>query len=79
MGAWALLGAAWVIAYAEELLWDRAVWQERAWLFGEGWSLRAWRGWLVPLLAAPQLTHYVLDGFIWKRRDTREIREGSAG
>jgi hypothetical protein len=78
MGAWALLGAAWVIAYAEELLWDRAVWQERPWLFGEGWSLSPWRGWIVPLLAAPQLTHYVLDGFIWKRRDTQAIRDGSA-
>jgi hypothetical protein len=23
--------------------------------------------WLVPLLALPQSTHYVLDGFIWRR------------
>jgi hypothetical protein len=26
--------------------------------------------WLVPLLALPQSTHYVLDGFIWRRRAT---------
>lgn len=77
-GAWALLGAAWFIAYAEELLWDRAVWHERAWLFGEGWEMDAWRAWWVPLLATPQLTHYALDGFIWKRRDTSALRgEGS--
>jgi hypothetical protein len=24
--------------------------------------------WLVPLLALPQSTHYVLDGFIWRRK-----------
>lgn len=72
-GAWALLGAVWVIAYAEELLWDRAVWGERAWLFGDPWELGAWRGWIVPLLATPQLTHYVMDGFIWRRRDATEI------
>ena len=23
---------------------------------------------LVPLLALPQITHYVLDGFIWRRK-----------
>ena len=23
---------------------------------------------VVPLLAVPQLTHYVLDGFLWRRR-----------
>jgi hypothetical protein len=26
---------------------------------------------LVPLLALPQATHYVLDGFIWKVREMR--------
>lgn len=76
-GAWSLLGAAWVIAYAEELLWDRAVWAEREWLFGEPWSLASWRAWLVPLLATPQLTHYVMDGFIWKRGDTEALRVGA--
>lgn len=73
-GAWALLIAVWAIAYAEELLWDRAVWGERAWLFGEPWSLAPWRSWIVPLLATPQLTHYVMDGFIWRRRDAAELR-----
>jgi hypothetical protein len=68
--AWPVfLGALWALAFAEELLWDRSVWHERAWLFGTSWTgLDALRPYLVPLLALPQLTHYVLDGFIWRRR-----------
>jgi hypothetical protein len=57
----------WILAFGEEALWDRVLWNERAWLFGT-WSLTALERWLVPLLAVPQVTHYVLDGFIWKRR-----------
>jgi hypothetical protein len=58
----------WVLAYCEEMLWDRSVWHERGWIFGAGWDAEAFRVWLVPLLAVPQLTHYVLDGFIWRRK-----------
>jgi hypothetical protein len=58
----------WILAFAEELLWDRIHWKERSWLFGPGWGLDAWKWLLVPLLALPQLTHYILDGFIWRRR-----------
>lgn len=58
----------WAIAYLEELIWDRAIWHDRSWLFGGSIEV----GWLatllVPLLAVPQLTHYVLDGFLWRRR-----------
>jgi len=58
----------WAIAYVEELIWDRAIWHDRSWLFGSSIEI----GWLamlvVPLLAVPQLTHYVLDGFLWRRR-----------
>ena len=63
-----MLAVVWLLAYLEELLWDRGVWHERAWLFGAGWSLEAHRSWYVPLLALPQWTHYVLDGFIWRRK-----------
>jgi hypothetical protein len=28
---------------------------------------------LVPLLALPQATHYVLDGMLWRRGDTRRL------
>ena len=57
------------LAFGEELLWDRLVWHERAWLFGAEWSWgRGLETLVVPLLALPQLTHYFLDGVIWRRR-----------
>ena len=62
------LAVLWVLAYAEEFLWDVGVWHERAWLFGSPQDWSAIQLLLVPLLAVPQITHYVLDGFIWKRR-----------
>jgi hypothetical protein len=58
----------WLMAYIEEMFWDRGIWHERNWLFGQGWELHSLKVWLVPLLAVPQLTHYVLDGFIWRRK-----------
>ncbi|HMS10280.1 MAG TPA: hypothetical protein PKE66_12390, partial [Pyrinomonadaceae bacterium] len=51
-----------------ELFWSRGVWHERTWLFGANWNVAEWKMWIVPLLAVPQLTHYILDGFIWRRR-----------
>lgn len=69
------VGTIWVLAYTEELLWDRGVWHERAWLFGPGWHTDQARGLLVPLLAVPQLTHYILDGFIWRRRSNPALTE----
>ncbi|MDB4942121.1 MAG: hypothetical protein JWP97_1655 [Labilithrix sp.] len=63
----------WLAAFVEELLWDRAVWHERAWLFGEPWESGAAKLVIVPLLALPQLTHYVLDGFVWKRRKNPSV------
>jgi hypothetical protein len=63
----------WVIAFAEEFLWDRGVWHDRAWLFGDGWDIGALKLALVPLLALPQLTHYILDGFIWRRRTNPSV------
>ena len=63
----------WLFAYAEELLWDRGVWHERAWLFGASWDAAEWKAWLVPLLALPQVTHYVLDGFIWRRGSNPQL------
>jgi hypothetical protein len=62
--------ALWIIGFGEELVWDRAIWHEpehRA-FFGPVWNVGAWRVALVPLLALPQLTHYVLDGFVWRAR-----------
>ena len=66
------LAALWLVAFVEELFWDRAVWHDKGWLFGDPWNVGALKLVIVPLLALPQLTHYVLDGFIWKRRFLRE-------
>jgi hypothetical protein len=74
------LGVLWMIAYVEELLWDRAIWQERGWLFGAPWELgESAKGILVPLLALPQLTHYVLDGFVWRRRSYPDLARAFGG
>jgi len=75
----AFLGLIWMLAYAEELLWDVGLWHERSWMFGARligpeWGGGVWQVALVPLLAVPQLTHYILDGFIWRRRSNREVR-----
>jgi hypothetical protein len=63
------LATLWLFAYLEEMLWDRGVWHDRPWLFGASWEV----GWLkvlvVPLLALPQVVHYVLDGFVWRRKN----------
>ncbi|MFN9720957.1 MAG: hypothetical protein ACK58L_19855 [Planctomycetota bacterium] len=70
---WQFLGLCWILAYLEELLWDNGVWQERPWLFGTLFSSPDAESWLPPLLAVPQITHYVLDGFIWKRRQHTDL------
>lgn len=72
----AFLGLLLVLAYFEEGLWDVFVWREHLQFFGwisflppvdDEIVLRA----LVPLLALPQATHYVIDGFIWRVREMR--------
>lgn len=56
------------LALAEELLWDRLVWHDRPILFGASHFTLApdLLALVVPLLALPQATHYLLDAFIWK-------------
>ncbi|MBL8151628.1 MAG: hypothetical protein JNN15_17010 [Blastocatellia bacterium] len=72
VGPIAFLIVLWFFAYVEEMWWDKIVWQEREWLFGKpleaSFSLPLLKFWLIPLLALPQACHYILDGFIWKRR-----------
>lgn len=68
----------WALAYIEELFWHRGVGvahdhTDRAWLFGAAWQTGDWKGVLAPLLAVPQLTHYILDGFIWRRRSNPDF------
>lgn len=56
------------LAWGEELLWDRLIWHDRPLLFGESaFSLAPdLLALVVPLLALPQATHYLLDAFVWK-------------
>ena len=68
------LGLLWLAAYLEELLWDRGVWHERAAFFGPGLDLSWFEVWFVPLLALPQLSHYLLDGFFWRRAENPNLR-----
>ena len=66
------LTSLWAIAYVEELIWERALWHERAWLFGGGdlgGVAGVLAGVIVPLLAAPQITHDVL----WRRRSNLRL------
>lgn len=68
------LATLWALAYVEELFWHRGVWHERGWMFGEAFETGGWKMFLVPLLAVPQLTHYILDGFIWRRKSNNNFR-----
>ena len=61
------------LAYFEELLWDCGIWHDRSWLFGPTWDVAGLDVFLVPLLAVPQITHYILDGFIWRRKSNKEF------
>lgn len=72
-GVIVFLGTLWLVAYAEELLWDKAFWHDHAWLFGGGWHTGGVALILAPLLATPQLTHYVLDAFLWRRRSNPRL------
>lgn len=63
------------LALAEEAVWDRWVWHDRPWLFGEGGELDLTAlTLLVPLLALPQSLHYVLDAFVWRLRGNPQLR-----
>lgn len=73
------LATLWLLAFAEELLWDRAVWHDRPWLFGDGWDASTLHVLIVPMLAVPQIVHYVLDGFIWRRRNNPSVAALAAG
>lgn len=69
-GVVAIVASLVALALFEETLWDRLVWHDHPGLFGDG-ALLSPRAlvFVVPLLALPQATHYLLDGFVWRRRD----------
>lgn len=59
-------------AFFEQVAWDRMAEHDQPWLFGDGPLLSAsLLSWLVPLLALPQALHYVLDGLLWRRAESR--------
>lgn len=59
-----------VLAYVEEYLWDGLVWKEHLEIFpGFGAVFienPAFVSFIVAALVLPQVTHYILDGFIWR-------------
>jgi len=67
-----------LLAYVEEGLWDGLVWREHLSLFAPFGQLpqigdAALLALLVPFLALPQSTHYLLDGFIWRVKERNNI------
>jgi hypothetical protein len=61
------------LALAEEALWDRLVWHDHPGLFGESPELPPlWARLCAAVLVLPQAVHYVLDGLLWRGRDSRE-------
>ncbi|HLZ85729.1 MAG TPA: hypothetical protein VKQ52_00760 [Puia sp.] len=76
------LGIIFLLAYLEEGLWDMTVWKEHVKLFS---VFHLFGGrlhedaliFVVPLLALPQLTHYIIDGFIWRSGGSARRRQQS--
>jgi hypothetical protein len=69
-----------MLAFVEEGLWDGLIWHECKELFSSFWVLPPVSGkevlaLIVPLLSLPQATHYVLDGFIWRKGRTNEYAQ----
>lgn len=76
------IGSLALLAYFEEGLWDALVWRDHPAVFGLFAALPQVHGfeWLcviVPLLSLPQITHYILDGFIWKSSFEKSLSENS--
>jgi hypothetical protein len=71
-GILVFLGILIMLAYVEEGIWDLFVWRDHTEVFPVVSSLidplnhPLALSILVPMLVLPQITHYVLDGFIWK-------------
>ena len=72
-----------ILAFAEEMIWDRLVWRSHDGLFGSWMSETVLSdevlAILVPLLAVPQATHYVLDAVLWRRRNTGAAQARAMG
>lgn len=84
-GFGAFLATVLFIAFTEEVLWDRLVWHDRPLWFGGARHADTpllgplARAFVVPLLAVPQATHYLLDALLWRRRDTGAAQAQALG
>lgn len=72
-GVFLFLGIIFLLAFAEEGLWDMTVWKEHKNIFAPFSFFdieisHQLLSFVVPLLALPQITHYIIDGFIWRVR-----------
>lgn len=70
-GVLTFVGVIFLLSYFEESLWDVMVWKDHQILFPFFTNLNSITEPLilsivVPFLVLPQITHYILDGFIWR-------------
>ncbi|MBL4710583.1 MAG: hypothetical protein JKY48_19315 [Flavobacteriales bacterium] len=66
-----------LLAFGEEYLWDIFINREKEFFFSsiihypfDTIRLSSWQPLLLALLSLPQVTHYIIDGFIWKMNET---------
>lgn len=57
-----------LIAFFEEYIWEVTIWEEFFTANPSLYFAETWHFIWIPFLALPQLTHYILDGFIWKQK-----------
>ncbi|WP_299255673.1 hypothetical protein [uncultured Cytophaga sp.] len=65
-----------VFAFIEEGLWDSLIWNEHQNYFAIFKDLPSINNSIllsiiIPLLSVPQISHYIIDGYIWKLKDDR--------
>ncbi len=72
-----ILGLSFLFAFTEEFLWDMFINREKEAFFTtimeyptESFSNPQLQALFLVLLSLPQVTHYILDGFIWKMNDS---------
>ena len=63
-----------ICSFAEEGLWDSMIWKEHSGYFN--WfrfipviTSQALLAIVVPLLSVPQISHYIIDGYIWRLKE----------
>ena len=74
------LGILFLLAYLEEAIWDTLIWSEHKSIFftiklGAAISDYETLSWMIPLLALPQVTHYILDAYIWRFKEDPELKQ----